>query len=902
MYGLVCNDIVYRLSLPALNISSAIFRWHFGGTKSVTIFAQKVIMDTFGEWLQQQRDRRRLTREEFANRVGCSVAMLRKIEYGERRPSTQIAGLIANALEIPASEHETFIRVARGELRTDRISHLSNLTQPTNTSPSQAISRSNLPVLPTPLIGRIHELKELDGLLHDPDCRLLTLVGPGGIGKTRLAIETASQLQNKFSDGVVFVPLAPVNSSRFIVPVIADSIGFAFQSENRTEPKLQLLSFLKEKQMLLLVDSIEHLLKEPDIELFSELIATAPKVKLLFTSRESLNLQAEWVFEVQGLPIPEDPQTESIIQDTSIELFIQRARRTYAGFSATAHDLPAIVRICQLVDGMPLAIELAAGWVRTLSCKEIAREIERGLDFLQTTARDLPTRHRSMRAVFNHSWKLLSEEEQSILCRLSIFRGGFKREAAEQVAGAALSNLSALVTKSLIRRNSEDRYDLHEAIRQYASSCFDKSSSQYFKTYDLHSNYYLKFVSRNEIALRSATQQDAKRVLTSELDNLREAWMWGIKRRMFELIGKAARSFGWYFEVSGQLRDGIEQFELLTQSLKDESQPHTDQWNRVFGVSLSQQALLYFRKGQLSEAQRLYEDSIEILQLTSDQSLLAEALVFLGIIMHLNGKYEQSISHLKEGLLYAKKGNDQWLMAYATYNLGHIDTLMGNYEKGREQMLSGLEIWRVLGDANYIALGLNYLVPTLTKFERYEEARASMRESIALCEQTRNRWGIGIAHRYLGTVEMAEGQYAEAEACFYKSMEVFSEYPEGWDFAMTLIYLGEVKLMTGNFDEAQTNYRDALRLAHRANAIPVALDSLLGMAQLYGYTGKLEHGLELIYCVLNHPFGTLETRERAEQLLAKLDIKTNRQKANSVRENPQFRTFDQIVAEALKTE
>ena len=194
-------------------------------------------MDIFGEWLLQQRNLRRLTRGEFANRVGCSIAMLRKIEDGERRPSTQIAELIANALEIPPTEHETFIRVARGELATNRITHLSNLTQIPNISPPQksAISRNNLPVLPTPLIGRIHELDELNRLLQDPGCRLLTLVGPGGIGKTRLAIETASQIQDKFSDGVVFTPFASVNSSRFIVPVIADSVGFAFQSENRIE-------------------------------------------------------------------------------------------------------------------------------------------------------------------------------------------------------------------------------------------------------------------------------------------------------------------------------------------------------------------------------------------------------------------------------------------------------------------------------------------------------------------------------------------------------------------------------------------------------------------------------------------------------------------------------------------
>src|SRR5512137_672979 len=207
-------------------------------------------MDTFGEWLRQQRTDLNLTREQFAERVGCSVALLRKIEDGERRPSTQIAELIANSLNIPESDRATFVRVARGELNLER---LPAILKPVTVSIAPPTPRVNLPVLPTPLIGRQREVEELSQLLRDPACRLLTLVGPGGIGKTRLAIETASHLQDAFADGVYFVPLAAVNATRFILPVIADAIGFAFQSAGPTNPKTQLFSYLKEKQALLLI-------------------------------------------------------------------------------------------------------------------------------------------------------------------------------------------------------------------------------------------------------------------------------------------------------------------------------------------------------------------------------------------------------------------------------------------------------------------------------------------------------------------------------------------------------------------------------------------------------------------------------------------------------------------------
>ena len=224
----------------------------------------------------------------------------------------------------------------------------------------------------------------------------------------------------------------------------------------------QLLNYLNEKQILLLADNLEHLLGDSAVpDLIAEILQRATKVKLLVTSRESLGLQGEWVFEVHGLPIPETAHVEG----TAVELFLQRARRAHVGFDATTDDHADIVRICRLVNGMPLGIELAAAWVRTLSCHEIALEIERGLDFLSVSAKDLPLRHRSMRAVFDHSWKLLSEEEQKVLLRLSVFQGGFQREAAEHVAEATLLTLSALVTKSLIRRSGTGRYDLHELIR-----------------------------------------------------------------------------------------------------------------------------------------------------------------------------------------------------------------------------------------------------------------------------------------------------------------------------------------------------------------------------------------------------------------------------------------------------
>jgi predicted ATPase/DNA-binding XRE family transcriptional regulator len=850
---------------------------------------------TFSQWLRQRRSALKLTREQLAQRVGCSVSALRKIEDGERRPSRQIAELLANALDLPPADRPAFFKVARGELSLNR------LPSPQLHSGGEAVAvsvppRVNVPILPTPLIGRQRALAELDRLLCDPQCRLLTLVGPGGIGKTHLAIEAASQFREAFTAGVYFVSLTPLNSSDFIVPAIADAISFAFSGP--ADPQAQLFNYLREKQLLLVLDNFEHLLARQGAEVIADLLQHAPDVKLLITSCETLNLQGEWVFEVEGLPIPEDPVADEAQGAGAVELFVQRARRANVRFNATPQDYPAIIRICRLVAGMPLGIELAAAWVRTLSCGEIVQELERGLDFLAVSARDLPARHRSMRAVFEHSWELLTDEEQRVLCGLAAFQGGFRREAAEQVAGGSLSLLSALVAKSLLRRAVAGRYDLHEVIRQYALS-YLANDPRYPETYDRHCDYYLGLVRDRENALKSAAQQEAVRELMSEMDNVRAAWAWAITRGKFTAIGQAVRSLGWFFEVTGLPREGIEQFGVLVQALK--ANAHNQTWPEVIGLAQAQQGLLFFRRGQFGHAQSVLEESLASLRPLSEPALLTDALVYLGIIMYLNGDLDRAQSLMEEGLACAQARGDQWLAAYARYNQGYLAGLAGHYIEGYEQMLAGLATWRSLGDPHSISLGLNFLVPTLIKLGHYEEAKTFMQESLELCALTGNRWGMGTAYRFWGVTNMAQGDFSEALALLHKSLEVFQGFTTGWDIARTLSYLGETTLLMGNLPEAREIYMEALHLSIEAKAIPVALDVLVGLAQLYARTDESEQALELSYHVWNHPASTQEARDRAHQLLEELEAHLTPLQIEAAQARAQAGRFEAIPGEPLES-
>lgn len=749
-------------------------------------------------------------------------------------------------------------------------------------------SPHNLPAQLNSLLGREEELSSIAERLGDPTCRLLTLIGPGGIGKTCLALQAAYEALDAFLHGVYFVPLASASSSALLGPTVANALDL--QLHGSREPLEQLLDYLRERELLLVLDSFEHLLQGAGF--VTDILETASHVKILVTSRERLNLRGEWLLDIQGLAYPQDDSEAHPERYAAMQLFLQNAIQVCADFTPSSENVPHIIHICQLLDGIPLGIELAATLVRTLSCEQIAHEIERDLDFLFTSLRDVPERHRSLRALFQYSWRLLSETEKAVLAKLSVFREPFHREAARVVAHADTAALSGLLDRSLLSQDQSGRYDLHALVKQYATEKLADSSERQRTAQRQHCHYYADLLYRQESALKGSQQREAQIKIGEVIGDVRTAWQWAIEHSEHDALDRSLESLYLFYKARGRYQEGREILALAAQSIQAGS--------LLQARALARQADFLGWLGEYDEARTLVQRSIEALKPLGARQELGFALQVLGRVEFRLSEYTKAWEHLQQSVAIFRQIGDQWGLAQALNYLGHVMcSLRGTYGEALPLYEESLALSRQMGNRSGVARALINLGAAEQNMGNYDQARDFYRESATTSREIGHRRNLAISLGNLGDVACQYGEYDRAADLLQESLAIKKELGDRFSLIYSLSHLGKVAHRIGRVRKAKEWYDQALQIACDIGATAFVSDVLISVADLLVTTGDTERAVELVQAALNHTGGDQEVKGAADKLLVELEAELPSHVVAACRQQGDAKSLETVVAEVL---
>lgn len=721
--------------------------------------------------------------------------------------------------------------------------------------------RQNLPSIPTLFVGRQKELQIIESQLGDPSCRLLTLTGPGGIGKTRLALEVAHKNQDSFPDGVFFVPLSELSSGQQLAPAVADSLSLSFQSKGEAE--VQLIHYLRNRELLLILDNFEHVISKA--KQLSELLRRAPGVKVLVTSREGLNLRGEWLIEIEGLQFPDESHEEAEGFD-AIRLFAETTRRIRQNYHLNRQDLPGIIRICRLVAGMPLAIELAAAWMRLLSPDEIAEEIESGLDFLAADLHDLPERHRSLRAVFSYSLHLLSEQERSLFARLSVFRSGFDRRAAKDIAEASLSQLLVLVNKSLIVRSASGRFSMHPLVHQLAREELDNEPEEKSGLLSRFCAYYCRFMEEQQDYLKGPEQNRVLSELRSESENLRLAWDLALQLGQTDLTACSLETLSRFLMISSRFQEGDELMGRAAGQLTPE--------NRLLRARLmARQGRFCISLGDFQRARILLEESLAALGEEDVPEETGYVLTHLSSVFYYLGEYEKTRDLLRTSVSLSRVTGDRYNVANSFVQLGRVTGVLGDHSKARQILNRALVIFEEMGDRSGMARSLINLGNVELLAQSHLEAQRLFLEALEHFEALGDRRGASICLSNLGLVFEHLGEHEQAQEFSLRALKQLKELGDLDAACRALENLGTASFELGRSEEAESYFQEALKTSIEIRSIPVSLIILTGMVRLMTERGSFETALETALFISDHPKVDSETRERVLSLVKYLEGK-----------------------------
>jgi predicted ATPase/DNA-binding SARP family transcriptional activator len=788
--------------------------------------------------------------------------------------------------------------------------HLPNVEHP----PLQSVTHQmvNFPILTPPFIGREQELDELTNLLATPGERIISLIGPGGVGKTRLAIQACSQVVKFFPDGIYFIPLSSIQDPDYLPIILADVLKFSYFGT--ADYFDQLGNYLHRMKALLVIDNFEQLRVE-GAKFLAFLLSKTHYLKILITSRERLNMIAETVMEIQGLPVPDLTQVDNAEMYSSTKLFVQNAQKTLSRFSYSSNR-EAIIEICQLVDGIPLAILLASTWVRVFSCSEIASEIKQNIDFLSTTASDIDPRHRSLIAVFDNSWELLSEEECHTLSLLSIFQAAFTSKAAQEICNASSRLLSSFTDKSLLFHRRDDRFEMLGTFHQYASSKLVEDKDQALVTRLRFCEYYAEFCASRQAVLVSSQQRVALDEIITELENIRIAWAWIIEYNRWDLVEKMKEPLFTYHVIIGNYVQGAEFINLALQKLNAINSPElvliktsmqqlsawiafrrgyiqegaqglttcleifrsqNDVWN--IALTLSYLADIQRNLGNNQQAQSLVEEALDLLvSITTPaanhiSTVIAYCHSLLGRILMSMGDFNKARYYFQTSLAAHERRGTSYGTIHPLIGLAHLTYYEGDFLQSRDFYLQALEIANNIYDSYDMIRIHNNLGATFEQVVNIPDALQHVLTALKMCRETGDRRLTAVILNNLAYIQLRFlNQPSEAIRTYHESIELF--YTTGDLRGLTFTYydISKAYIKVKLLDEAWNYCVKSLNTAMTLDSTPLILHSIHGFANLFAQANFPERALG--FCYLIELNSQVESDTKNRTIVTRVELET----------------------------
>lgn len=804
----------------------------------------------------------------------------------------------------PSQTTVTFFNEVRTKrsLKPDDISHHKHLT---NLSTPQHL-----------FIGRQKELGEISDLIVNPACRLVTIHGSGGIGKTSLAIEIAHQQLGIYPDGVFFVPLSAVHSFDELLTSFIETFKIPFQETGNST--IRLIEYLRNKKLLLVLDNFEQLQNDLQCRDFiSRLLNQTHSLIIIMTSRERLNLKGEYVYSLTGMNFPEVGNIEKldhVEKFDALELFIHRARQVKPDFELDDNSLAAAIKICQLFEGLPLGVELAAADVWSHSCQTILEKISSNLNALMNTSSDVPERYQSLWANLDVSWQLMDKPSRSIFARLGIFQNGFTLQAARMIAKIDEDKLTSFINQSLLHPNSNNRYRMHYVIQQYAQEKLNQIE-EFSQTQQEFIKYFTVFLQekRNEfeIKIQKTTLDD----IQLELNNLKICWQWAMEYFHFDDLASMLKPLYLFFSIRSRFQEGIDLFAsaipMMEETLKvyaeidkkallglllsrmgafahnirknEQAREYTERALKLF-LELNQQDEIAFSRSVLSDiylrakdfqqAELLAQQNLTYFQNSQQKEGLSKAYYMLGLIDIRRGKILSSKEYLLNSLLASRATGNPRRKMLPLNLLGDIYCVEGDYEKAAEIFKEGLEIAEELEDQFQKAILLNNLASVYHVNQDYPKASEMYAKSLSICRQLGDLDGEAIALSNLGEIALGNSDYVGAISLFKQALRISQETGEEWSIAVCLNNLADAYCRNGQMEKVIDQIKEGIQISLKNDASHLLTRLAITAGRYFQLQGSLQLAEEIYLATLAHSSTEYDLREKAIDYCKELGVET----------------------------